>query len=111
MAKTPKIDESLRLRILSALQAAEGATSDDQTEAVLHAIIPVVGHVAQRRRSESSMRAAFQEGFRTGQRAGRFSPWHSIIWTQSLFFKRLRTEREQPGLEEATSRYARFNDV
>jgi hypothetical protein len=111
MAKPPKIDESIRLRVLAALQAAEGATPEDQTEAVLRAIIPVVGHVAQRRRSESSMRAAFQEGFRTGQRAGRFSPWHSIIWTQSMIFRRIRAEREQPGLEEATSRYARFNDV
>lgn len=111
MAKTPRIDESIRLRILAALEAVQEATPEDQTEAVLRAIIPVVGHVAQRRRSESSMRAAFQEGFRTGQRAGRFSPWHSIIWTQSVIFKRMSAEREQPGLEEANSRYARFNDV
>lgn len=111
MAKPPRIDESIRLRILAALEETKTNTPEDQTEAVLKAIIPVVGHVAQRRRAESSMRGAFQEGFRTGQRAGRFSPWHSIIWTQSHFFKRLRTEREQPGLEEATTRYARFNDV
>ena len=103
------IDESVRNRILQTIEANASATPEEKTDAIMKAILPVVGSAAQRRRSESSMRAAFKEGFVTGQKAGRFAPWHSYIWMYSLIRTKMKMGSIQPGGDEATLRYARFN--
>jgi len=111
MAKSPAhIDESIRNRIQEALDASAGSSSSEQADLVMKALLPIVGSTAQRRRNESSMRVAFKEGFHTGQRAGRFSQWHSIIWAQSMLCRRFRTEASRSDPREIELR-SRYNDL
>jgi hypothetical protein len=105
------IDESIRRRIVAELQACPHEDVEAKADRLLAALQPVVGAAAQRRRNESSMKAAFKEGFLTGQKASRFSPWHSVIWVNSVLFRRMRDETRTPGSDEAALRFARYNDV
>lgn len=105
------IDQSIRRRIVAELEASAGDDIESRADRILSALQPVVGAAAQRRRNESSMRAAFKEGFLTGQKASRFSPWHSVIWVNSKLFRRMREDTRTPGSDEAALRFARYNDV
>ena len=108
---TCSIDQSIRRRIVAELETCPQEDVDAKADRILSALQPVVGAAAQRRRNESSMRAAFKEGFLTGQKASRFSPWHSVIWVNSVLFRRMREETRKPGSDEAALRFARYNDV
>ena len=107
--KDPAEDELKRLIVESVGHMGEEIAADVGGR-VMTALRPVVGAAAERRRNEGALREAFQEGYLTGQQAGRWSRWHGLIWKHSALFRRLRSQTDQtPQKMAAAARFADFN--
>jgi len=110
MRTNEKIDARIREIVEASLRDA--IPQDDARAAAVDSVVAGLegthGATALRRRLLSDMKAAFKEGFATGQRAGRYSSWHDAIWRWSTT-NRTATERKLDPQDQ--SRHARFNDV
>lgn len=94
-------------------QALAGVVPQDElraecVEAVVRALEPTFGAAATRRRYMNDVKSGFKDGYLSGQKSGRFSPWHDAIWRWSATFRAMTAKREDARDEERLSRY---NDV
>lgn len=106
MKRNSQIDDSLREAVRNSLSAL-GIVDEKIVAAVGDDMVAHAGGAVQRRKSMSDIRAAFREGFLTGQSQGRHARWHSIIWTHSPIAKRLRDDPEKGA--EVAARYSDYN--
>lgn len=110
MRKNESIDAKTRATIENSLR--ELVPWDDlraqYVEAVVGALEPTHSAGAIRRRIASDIKAGFKDGYATGQKGNRFSPWHDMIWRWSNTFKTITATKASP---EAQERFSRYNDV
>lgn len=110
MKNNQKIDDEIATLVLDALVESipDEGLRKAAADAVIARLSPAYGAAAMRRRTISDMRAAFKEGFQSGQILGKFARWHSTIWSMSRIATSL---KEAPGNgADARSKYARYND-
>lgn len=101
-----------RIREIVEASLADAIPQDDARAAaavsVMEGLMASHGAAAMRRRYLSDMKSSFKDGFKSGQKSSRFSPWHDAIWRWSAT-NRIATERKLD--EQDQQRHARYNDV
>lgn len=99
-------DDVVQTAIAETLSSTHGQSPDEVAAAVMDRIRPLVGAGALRTRVETAMAGAYKNGYLDGQRAGRFAPWHALIWRASKSYREL---REKDRNAETTGHFSRWN--